>query len=176
MKDWGNQTVYPEYPVCEKWVETWTSGIRSGTGNYSVRMPGVGRLTAVICTSKKGGNLFICGPGQPSQYSDFLLAGRSEDRIQVGARFYSPVQTGPGAHPAPYKGYRVSFRGVKWPGRGVDHLPPSSAEVKEREELYLYSPSGSSWPVLGRTLPLPLPIYLFNKNLKLDGFNSCYEG
>jgi len=27
--------------------------------------------------------------------------------------------------------------------------PPSSAEVKERVELYLYSPSGPSWPVLG---------------------------
>jgi hypothetical protein len=33
----------------------------------------------------------------------------------------------------------------------------SSAEVKERVELYLYSHSGLSWPVLGRTLPLPLP-------------------
>jgi hypothetical protein len=39
-------------------------------------------------------------------------------------------------------------------GRGVDHPPPSSAEVKERVELYLYSPSGPSWLVLGRTLPL----------------------
>ena len=27
--------------------------------------------------------------------------------------------------------------------------PPSSAEVKERVELYLCSPSGPSWPVLG---------------------------
>jgi hypothetical protein len=32
--------------------------------------------------------------------------------------------------------------GVKRPGRGVDHPPPSSAEVKEREELYLCSPLG----------------------------------
>jgi hypothetical protein len=31
-----------------------------------------------------------------------------------------------------YNGYRVSFPGVKWPERGVDHLPPSSAKVKER--------------------------------------------
>jgi len=31
--------------------------------------------------------------------------------------------------------------------------PPSSAEVKERVELYFYSPSGSSWPVIGWTLP-----------------------
>jgi hypothetical protein len=41
-----------------------------------------------------------------------------------------------------------SFPGVKRPGRGVDHLLTSSAEVKERE-LYLYSPFGPSWPVLG---------------------------
>jgi hypothetical protein len=32
---------------------------------------------------------------------------------------------------------------------------PSSAEVKERVELYLYSPSGPSLSVLGRNLPLP---------------------
>jgi len=46
-------------------------------------------------------------------------------------------------------GYWVSFPGVKRPGRGVDHPPPSSAEVKERVELYLCSPSWLSWPVLG---------------------------
>ena len=33
--------------------------------------------------------------------------------------------------------------------------PPSSAEVKERVELYLYFQSRPSWPVLGWTLPLP---------------------
>jgi hypothetical protein len=51
-----------------------------------------------------------------------------------------------------------SFPGVKRPGRGVDHPTPSSAEVLGRVELYLYSPSGPSWPVLGRTLPLPGPL------------------
>jgi hypothetical protein len=59
-----------------------------------------------------------------------------------------------------YNGYRGSCPGgggIKRPARGVDHPPPSSAEVKERIELYLYSPSGPSWPVLGWTLPLPLP-------------------
>jgi hypothetical protein len=51
-----------------------------------------------------------------------------------------------------YKGLRV-FPGVKWPGRGAEHTPPFSAEVKERVEQYLYSPSGPPWPVLGGTLP-----------------------
>jgi hypothetical protein len=31
-----------------------------------------------------------------------------------------------------YNGYRVSFQGVKRPGRGVDHPPPPGAEVKEQ--------------------------------------------
>ena len=41
-------------------------------------------------------------------------------------------------------------QGVKRSGRGVNHPPPSSAEVKERVELYIRSPSGLSWPVLIR--------------------------
>jgi hypothetical protein len=39
-----------------------------------------------------------------------------------------------------YTGYRISFPEVKWPGCGADHPQPSSAKVKEREELSLYSP------------------------------------
>ena len=63
------------------------------------------------------------------------------------ASFSASVQTGPGAHPASYSMGTGSFPGVKRPGRGVNQ-PPSSAEVKERVELYLSSPSGPSWPVL----------------------------
>ena len=47
----------------------------------------------------------------------------------------------------------VSFLGVKRPWHGIILPPPSSAEVKERVELYLYSPSGLSWPLLGQNLP-----------------------
>jgi hypothetical protein len=49
-----------------------------------------------------------------------------------------------------------SFSGLKRPGPGFDHPPPSSAEVNERVELYICSPSGLSWPVLGWNLPVPL--------------------
>jgi len=54
-----------------------------------------------------------------------------------GARFSAPVQTGPGPHPASYTVGTGSFPWVKWPGRGNDHPPTSSAEVKERVELLL---------------------------------------
>jgi hypothetical protein len=58
----------------------------------------------------------------------------------VGARFSAFLQAGLGAHPAFYKIGIGSFAGVRRPGRGVNHLTLSNAEVKERVELYLYSP------------------------------------
>ena len=60
--------------------------------------------------------------------------------------------TGPEAYPASCKVGTGSFLGLKLPGRDVDHPHLCSAEVKERVELLLFSPSGPSWPVLGRTL------------------------
>jgi hypothetical protein len=64
-------------------------------------------------------------------YSDSLRAGRSGDRIPVGARFFAYVQTGPGAYPASYTMGTGVFPGVKRPGRGADHPPsPTSAGVK----------------------------------------------
>jgi len=44
-----------------------------------------------------------------------------------------------------FNGYQVSS---KWLGCGFDHPPPLSVEVKERVELYLYSLTGPSLPVL----------------------------
>jgi hypothetical protein len=87
-----------------------------------------------------------------------LRVGRSGDRIAVEARFSAPVQNGTGAHPASNTmGLGSPSRGkvagaCRWP------LNPSSAEDKERAQLHLYSLSGLSWPVLGWTLPLPLPL------------------
>jgi hypothetical protein len=68
----------------------------------------------------------VCG-----RLSDCLRAGRSGDRIPVGARFFAHIQTGPGVHPASWTMGTGSFPGVKRPGRGADHPPPSSAEIKK---------------------------------------------
>ena len=69
----------------------------------------------------------------------------------VSYKFSAPVQTGPGAYPASCTMGTGSFPGVKRPGRGADHPSPSKRRGPERVQLYLYSPSGPSWPVIGRT-------------------------
>jgi len=55
-----------------------------------------------------------------SRYSDWVRAGRSGDRIPVGARFSAPIQNGPGpgAHPLSCTMGTGSFPGLK-SGRGV---------------------------------------------------------
>ena len=42
----------------------------------------------------------FCGPGQLRRYSNWLLVGRSGDRIPDGTTFSAPVKTDPRAHPA----------------------------------------------------------------------------
>jgi len=54
-----------------------------------------------------------------------------------GARFFTLVQAGPGAHPASYTMGTGSIPGENRAGHGVEDPPASSAEVKERVELYL---------------------------------------
>jgi hypothetical protein len=89
-----------------------------------------------------------------SRYSDSLRNGRAGDRIPVGARFSAPVQTGPGAHPASYTMGTGSFPGVKRPGRGVDHPPPYSAEVRAIPLLPVWAFVTCSR--VNFTLPLPV--------------------
>ena len=49
----------------------------------------------------------------------------------VEAKFFPPIQSHPGAHPACCAMGTVSFPGVKRLEFGNDHPPPSSTKVKE---------------------------------------------
>jgi hypothetical protein len=97
----------------------------------------------------------IHGPGRLSRYSDSLRAERLGDRIPVGVRISGPVQTGPGAHPAPYTLGTESMPGIK-PGRALTTHPHVALRLKKEKrytpipllclhgsllsELYLYAP------------------------------------
>jgi hypothetical protein len=54
-----------------------------------------------------------------------------------------------------------SFLRVERLGCGIDHPPPSIAKVKERVELYLFSTSGSLWPVIFMGTKYISTLYLF---------------
>ena len=74
-----------------------------------------------------------------------MWAGLSQSVQQLPTdwlvRESNPDVTGPGAQIGLlYNEYRIPLPGVKWPGRGVNYPPQSSAEVKEEVELYLYTP------------------------------------
>jgi hypothetical protein len=70
-------------------------------------------------------------PVELSQYSDWLRVGRSGDRIPVGAKYFAHFHIVPGAHPATCTMATETFPGVKRSGRGADHPPPSTTEVKK---------------------------------------------
>ena len=75
--------------------------------------------------------------------------GQGEKKSRCGRNFSQPSRLALGPTQSPVQLVTSPFTGVKAAGGGVDHPTPSSAEVKERVELYLYSPSGTSWPVVG---------------------------
>jgi hypothetical protein len=102
----------------------------------------LGKLTSLSVSMSAFSN------GEPrwlSRYSDSLWAGRSTDRIPIGggASFLSRVLDLLWDPPSLLYGDRV-----KRPARDSDHTLQFSAEVKEKVELYLYSLSGRSRPVL----------------------------
>jgi len=91
--------------------------------------------------------------------SDWLRAGRTGDRIPVGARFSAPVQTGPGAHPASSTMGTGSFPGVKsgWCVTLTSHLLlvpwPRKGRAIPLVPLLLYGLYRASVPLRGCTLP-----------------------
>ena len=70
----------------------------------------------------------------------------------VGGQCHTPAALPPG---------KTRYPLLKQPGRGTDHPPPPKRQGHERVELYLYSPSGPQWPVIGRTLPLTVVLHFF---------------
>jgi len=52
-----------------------------------------------------------------------------------------------------YNGYWVFPGGKVRPGRDADPSTPSSTNIKNRVELYFYSPQGPLWPMKGWNLP-----------------------
>jgi len=60
--------------------------------------------------------------------------------------FSAPIQSGPGEQPTFYKKGTGSLSWGKVATAWCWPPTPSSAEVKERVQLYLYSPSRLSWP------------------------------
>jgi hypothetical protein len=74
--------------------------------------------------------------------------------------------TGSGAHPASYS--MGTERGKARPGRDVDHSPPSSAEVKNEQELYLLPPHVPPWHVAG----LFYFFFLLSETFKVDAIRS----
>jgi hypothetical protein len=86
-----------------------------------------------------------------------------DSRRELGIFLFTTVsRTALGPTQPPIQGVPGALSlGVKRPGREANHSPPSSAEVKERRELYLHSSNTPSWRgahLKHRDLPLRLPL------------------
>jgi len=94
-----------------------------------LRQQSTDKLQTIIACTWVTGIYSVCNlksrPGEHSKYSDLLWVQSSGDQIPAKVILSAPNQTGPGAHPASYAMGTRSFLGVKRPGRGVDHPPPT---------------------------------------------------
>ena len=145
---------------------------RKATNIYSELL-----LVWAQCNSLKPHYLSLCAegyrltmPGYVDRDSSVGIAtryglGSPGIESRWGEKFSAPVQTGPVAHPASCTMGTGSFRGVKRLRRGADSPPPSSAEVKEKVQLYFYSSSTHSWTVAGwnYTFTFTMPVYITHR-------------
>jgi len=94
----------------------------------------------IVETHANFGNIiYMCGPGS----SVGIATAYGLDGPRIKSRWGETFRTSPDRPWGPpsllYNGYRVFPGGKVLPGRDADPSPPSSAEVKNRVELYLYS-------------------------------------
>ena len=82
-------------------------------------------LSSLSCKRFSSPLIFLCS--RDSSVGIATRYGLDGPGIQSrwGARFYAPLQTGPGAHPSFFTMGTGSFPGVKRPARGADPPPPS---------------------------------------------------
>jgi hypothetical protein len=90
-------------------------------------------------------------------YYPFIYVGRNSVVYTYSGwlRFGREIESS-GAHSASYTIGTGSFPGVKRTGRDVNHPPPSSDDVKEKVELYIYPLLGVRGLLYGK-----LYIYFF---------------
>jgi hypothetical protein len=114
-------------------------------GNLVRKQDGKGKLRRPTCRTESFIKIYLNSVGTATRYG--LDGPGIESRWK---RDFSHL-----SRPALHNGYQVFPEGK---AAGVWRWPPtpSSTEVNERIELYLYSPSGPSWSVLAWTIPLPL--------------------
>jgi hypothetical protein len=101
-------------------------------------------VCVVFCSKDKRQNA-----GYSGQISTVKPQSENKKNPVVGEIFLTCPDRPWGPPNLLYNGYLLSCPRVKRKGRGVNHPLPSSAVVKERVELHLYSAFGASWPVLG---------------------------
>jgi len=134
------------------------SGARTRTCVFVLhKRTSVGRDSSVGVATRYG----LSGPGIESRW---------------GRDFPQPSRPTLGPTQPPIQGYRV-FPGGKTAGTLRWPPTPSGSQVKERVELYLYSLSGPSWPVLGWTVPFTFTfINGISPRLKFTAYTHSWKG
>ena len=100
---------------------------------------------------------FVCRNNAVGIATRYGLDGPKIESRLGGRDFLQPFRPALGPTQPLHNAHRV-FPESKAAGAWRWPPTPSSAEVKEKVELYIFSTCGSSWPVVGWTVPLPLPV------------------
>ena len=126
----------------------------------------VGIATRYLVASSWHSTLFHvrwCSPTRVSWNTGRPLGQKDSGSNPGGGEIFRTCPDRPCGPPSLlYNGYRVFVGGKAGPGCGVDHPPTSSVEVEERVDLYLYSTSRHSCPVIGFNLTVTLTLPSFD--------------